>query len=95
MRLSGSTVLITGGATGIGRSLARCSRDHGSTVIVCGRREDRLAQAAEALPGIATTRKRNAARSLPMMSADDFVNQACDQLERDVEEIRVATPARR
>jgi len=56
MRTSGNTVLITGGATGIGYSLARYLRDHDNTVIVCGRREDRLAQAEERLPGISTIR---------------------------------------
>jgi len=45
VKLSGNTVLITGGATGIGYALAEAFLRAGSAVIVCGRREARLLEA--------------------------------------------------
>jgi len=54
MKMNGNTILITGGATGIGRSMAKYFNERGNTVIICGRREDRLARAAKELPGIHT-----------------------------------------
>ena len=52
MKLSGNTILITGGATGIGFSLAGRMIKLGNTVIICGRREDKLSEAAGQLPGL-------------------------------------------
>ncbi|MCL2492493.1 MAG: SDR family NAD(P)-dependent oxidoreductase [Clostridiales bacterium] len=49
-----NTVLVTGGATGIGYSMAKNFHGRGNTIIICGRREDRLEQAAAELPGIHT-----------------------------------------
>ena len=54
MNMSGNTILITGGATGIGYSMAKYFHARGNTIIICGRRADRLALAAETLPGIHT-----------------------------------------
>lgn len=54
MKTAGNTVLITGGATGIGLALAKAFREHGNEVIICGRREDRLQEAQAALPGLHT-----------------------------------------
>ncbi len=45
MKLSGNTVLITGGATGIGFALALRLQRAGSTVVVCGRRQGPLDEA--------------------------------------------------
>jgi uncharacterized oxidoreductase len=45
MNLSSSTILITGGASGIGLALAVRFAKLGSKVIVCGRRDDVLAEA--------------------------------------------------
>ena len=42
MDTKGNTILITGGATGIGLSLAETFMEAGNEVIVCGRRENRL-----------------------------------------------------
>jgi len=49
-----NTVLITGGATGIGYSIAKYFYERGNIVIICGRREDRLVQAEKELQGIHT-----------------------------------------
>jgi len=45
MEFTANTVLITGGATGIGFALAERFVQAGSSVIICGRREDRLKKA--------------------------------------------------
>jgi uncharacterized oxidoreductase len=54
MNLANNTVLITGGASGIGFALAERFVRAGSTVIVCGRRADKLQEAQQKLPGLHT-----------------------------------------
>jgi uncharacterized oxidoreductase len=54
MKLTGNTVLVTGGASGIGLALARRFLDRGNEVIICGRREDKLREAKKAVPGFHT-----------------------------------------
>lgn len=54
MLLSGNTILITGGATGIGFSLAEQLIALGNEVIICGRREERLNEAKAKLPKLTT-----------------------------------------
>jgi len=54
MKTRGNTILITGGATGIGFALAEAFAKAGNTVIICGRRENRLKEACARLPGIET-----------------------------------------
>jgi uncharacterized oxidoreductase len=54
MNITQQTVLVTGGATGIGKALARRLLTDGNTVLVCGRRTDALEQAARELPGLIT-----------------------------------------
>jgi uncharacterized oxidoreductase len=48
--IDGNTVLITGGATGIGFALAEKFVSAGSKVIVCGRRKSKLQAAKKKLP---------------------------------------------
>jgi uncharacterized oxidoreductase len=50
MEVSGNTVLITGGATGIGYALAESFLRAGNEVIICGRREERLLEAQRRHP---------------------------------------------
>jgi uncharacterized oxidoreductase len=54
MKLSGNTVLITGGSTGIGLAMAEAFMKAGSEVIICGRREGRLLAAREKHPRLHT-----------------------------------------
>lgn len=54
MNLSGNTVLITGGASGIGLAFAERFINAGSTVIVVGRRQEKLQEAKDKFPNIIT-----------------------------------------
>ena len=54
MRISGNTILITGGATGIGFTLAQEFVKAGNEVIICGRRKNKLEEAKSKLPQIHT-----------------------------------------
>jgi len=56
MRTTGNTVLITGGATGIGFALVRVFLQKGNEVLICGRREDKLTEAKKKLPKLQTIR---------------------------------------
>ncbi len=44
--LNGHKILVTGGGTGLGRSMAQRFSELGAEVVICGRREDVLSQAA-------------------------------------------------
>jgi uncharacterized oxidoreductase len=52
MKMTGRTILITGGTSGIGLELARQLTARGNTVIVTGRDLDRLEAARQAVPGL-------------------------------------------
>ena len=52
MDITKNTILITGGATGIGFGLAKKFAGLGNEVIICGRRESRLIEAKEAIPAL-------------------------------------------
>lgn len=52
MKMSGRTVLVTGGTSGIGFALAERLLRRGNTVIVTGRTSERLEEARAKLPGV-------------------------------------------
>lgn len=52
MKTNNNTILITGGATGIGLALSEVFLREGNTVLICGRRKERLAEAQSRFPQI-------------------------------------------
>jgi len=50
MKMTGNTILITGGSMGIGFAMAEYFLNAGNMVLICGRREQRLIEAQKLLP---------------------------------------------
>jgi uncharacterized oxidoreductase len=54
MKIQDNTILITGGATGIGFALAESLVKAGNKVIICGRRQAKLSEAKTKIPALET-----------------------------------------
>lgn len=54
MKISGNKILVTGGASGIGLGLTRRFAEEGNEVVICGRRESALEEAAKELSRVVT-----------------------------------------
>jgi uncharacterized oxidoreductase len=71
MKMTGNTILITGGTSGIGRALAEAFHDRGNRVIVTGRRQALLDQITAERPGlIGIPLDLDDPAALPHLSAD-------------------------
>ncbi|GAB3181750.1 SDR family oxidoreductase [Telluribacter humicola] len=79
MNLAGNTILITGGASGIGLALAERLLKAGSEVIICGRREDKLNEAQQKHPGL-HIRVCDVAQESERISLISWVSQAFPKL---------------
>ncbi len=78
MQMTGNTILITGGTSGIGRALAEAFHDRGNRVIITGRRLSLLEEITAARPGLV---------GLPLDLSDP------DSLAHLVSEVRTRFPA--
>ena len=79
MKSSGNTILITGGSTGIGYALAESFLQSGNTVIICGRRKDRLFEAQKLHPEFKIF-PCDVSKDKDRRSLFDFVQHTCPDL---------------
>jgi uncharacterized oxidoreductase len=81
MRLTGNTILITGGGSGIGRGLAVAMHRADNRVIIAGRRADALRAVADANPGMEFLRLD--------VSDTGGIHRFVDRVQRDFPDLNV------
>lgn len=78
MQISGNTILITGGGSGIGRGLAEAFHASGNQVVIAGRRKQVLDETVAANPGMKSAvldmENADAIRSFAAQLVKDFPN---------------------
>jgi len=80
MKTTGNTVLITGGASGIGFALASSFANQGNKVIICGRNEEKLQRAKEKIPEI-SVKKCDISRNEDVASLFDWVTSSFPEID--------------
>ena len=81
MKMSGNTILITGGGSGIGRALAEAFHAEGNRVIIAGRRQNLLEETAAAHPGMKT--------AVLDIENSNAILRFAEQIERDYPSLNV------
>jgi uncharacterized oxidoreductase len=78
MQLTGNTVLVTGGGSGIGRGLAIALHEAGNRVLIAGRRIEALRAVADEYPGITFLQLDQSDRQSIMRFAEEIQRQYAD-----------------
>lgn len=81
MEMTGNTILVTGGGSGIGRALAEAIHHLGNKVIITGRRKEVLAEVVAANPGVTS-------KTLDIGNPDD-IRQFAGWLVREHPDVNV------
>ena len=81
MQISGNTVLITGGGSGIGRALAEAFHAEGNQVIIAGRRQSVLDETTAANPGMKS--------AILDIESEDAIHTFADRLKADHPKLNV------
>jgi uncharacterized oxidoreductase len=81
MKLSGNTVLITGGTSGIGFEMTKQFLKQGNKVIITGRNEQKLQKAKEQLKGVITIKSD--------VSNSDEIEHLYHQVEKDYPDLNI------
>jgi uncharacterized oxidoreductase len=81
MNMTGNTILITGGGSGIGRALAEAFHAKGNQVIIAGRRKELLEEVTTANPGMNS--------AVLDIGNSDAIQGFAEQLKRDFPALNV------